>query len=70
MMNINGLMGMFNGFMQNPVAFMAQRQLNIPQEYMKDPNSAIQYLMNTGKVNQQMYDNAVKQANEIQKNYK
>ena len=64
MMN-NNLMGMFQGFMSNPMAFLAQRRLNIPQEYMNNPQDAIQYLMNTGKVNQQMYDNAVKQANQL-----
>ena len=65
-MNINALMGMFNGFMSNPMAFLAQHKLNIPQQYMNDPQQAIQYLMNTGKVNQQMYDNAVRQAQQIQ----
>ena len=69
-MNINGLMGQFNGFMSNPMAYMLQHKLNIPQQYMNNPQQAIQYLMNTGRVNQQMYDNAVRQANEIRKTYK
>ncbi len=64
-MDYNALMGQFNGFMSNPMAFMIQHKLNIPQQYMNNPQDAIQYLMNTGKVNQQMYDNAVKQAKQL-----
>ena len=69
-MNMNGLLGQFQGFMSNPAAYLIQHRLNIPQEYMSNPQDAIQYLMNTGKINQQMYDDAVKQANQIQHNFK
>jgi len=66
--SMQGMLGQFRGFMANPMQFMAQRKLNIPQQYMNDPQGAIQYLMNTGAINQQQYDWAVKQANMIQKN--
>ena len=42
----------FQSFMSNPIQFMAQRKLNIPQQYLNDPNGAIQYLMNTGRIPQ------------------
>ena len=66
--SMQGMLGQFRGFMSNPMQFMIQRKLNIPQQYMNDPQGAIQYLMNTGTINQQQYDWAVKQANMIQKN--
>lgn len=66
--SMQGMLGQFKGFMANPMQFMVQRKLNIPQQYMNDPQAAIQYLMNTGAINQQQYDWAVKQANMIQKN--
>ena len=64
--SMQGMMNQFRGFMQNPMQFMIQRKLNIPQEYMNDPNGAIQYLMNTGKLTQEQYNWAVQQANQIQ----
>lgn len=66
--SMQNMVGQFKGFMNNPVQFLMQNKLKIPQQYMNDPNQAIQYLMNTGAINQQQYDWAVKQANMIQHN--
>lgn len=41
----------FNIFKQNPIQFMAQRNLNIPAEYQNDPRSAVNYLIQSGKMN-------------------
>jgi hypothetical protein len=57
----------FQSFMSNPLQFMAQRKLNIPQQYMNDPNGAIQYLMNSGKITQDQYNKAVNMSNQLQK---
>lgn len=66
--SMQGMIGQFQSFMANPVQFMVQRKLNIPQQYMNDPQGAIQYLMNTGKLSQEQYNWAVKQANQLQNN--
>ena len=66
--SMQGMINQFRGFMNDPVSFMVQRKLNIPKEYMNDPQGAIQYLMNTGKLSQEQYDWAVQQANKIQNN--
>jgi len=66
--SMQGMLGQFKGFMANPMQFMIQRKLNIPQQYMNDPNQTIQYLMNTGQLSQQQYDWAVKEAQKIQSN--
>ncbi len=41
----------FNIFRQNPIQFMAQRNLNIPAEYQNDPHSAVNYLIQNGQMN-------------------
>ena len=47
----------YNQFKQNPFAFIAQmRNVDIPMEYRNDPQQAVQYLMNTGKLNQSDID--------------
>lgn len=58
----------FQQFMQNPMQYMIQSKLNIPQQYLNDPNQAIQYLMNTGKLTQDQYNWAVKQSRNLQNN--
>lgn len=59
------MMEQYGNFQQNPMQFMAQRGLNIPQEYAADPDGAIQYLMNSGKLTQQQYNFAAQFANAI-----
>lgn len=66
--SMNNMLGQFRGFMSNPVQFLVQNKLNIPQQYMNDPNQTIQYLMNTGQLSQSQYDWAVKEAQKIQSN--
>ena len=48
----------------NPTQFM--NQLNQLKSRGGDPNQMIQQLMNSGKVSQSQYDNAVKMAQQIQ----
>lgn len=35
----------------NPVGFLLQHKLNIPQSIANDPNAILQYLVKTGQVN-------------------
>lgn len=51
-----GFAGKFTQFMSNPAQFLIQCNLNIPQQYMSDTNTAIEYLMNTGKIDQRTYN--------------
>ena len=48
----------------NPMQFM--NQLNQLKSRGGDPNQMIQQLMNSGRVSQAQYDNAVKMAQQIQ----
>ena len=66
MNNIMSMMGQFQQFMQNPAAVIST--MKIPQQYANDPNGMIQYLMNTGKLSQQQYNQAVNAARQLQSN--
>lgn len=48
----------------NPMQFM--QQLNNLKSRCGDPNQMIQQMMNSGRVTQAQYDNAVKMAQQIQ----
>jgi hypothetical protein len=60
-MNMMNLINQFGQFMNNPTKF-------IPQEYLNDPNAAIQQLMNSGKLTQDQYTQACNMAKQIQSN--
>lgn len=66
MLNIQTLFNAYSQLMQNPTKIL--QQLNIPQEYANDPQGAIQYLMNAGKISQQDYNNARNQLKQMQNN--
>mgnify|MGYP007069927283 CR=1 FL=1 len=50
---------------QNPMMFLQKNGINVSQDMLNDPNKIIQHLMNVGKVSQEDYDNAVRQAHKL-----
>lgn len=66
--SMQGFMGQFRGFMQNPMQYMMQKKLNIPQQFANNPQGAIQYLMNNGKMSQAQYNQLQQMAQQIQNN--
>lgn len=48
----SGMNGQFNSFMQNPLQFLLQRRINVPPEYMNNPEQAVQYLLSSGQMSQ------------------
>lgn len=51
------LMQMFGQFKQNPAQFIS-RQYNIPQNVGSNPQQIVQYLLDSGQINQQMVNRA------------
>ncbi len=49
----------------NPIQFLTQQGVNVPQNIINDPDAIIQNLMNSGRFTQEQYNNAVKQANQL-----
>ncbi len=66
MMNVKALFEAYTQLMQNPTQML--QKLNIPQEYASNPQGAIQYLMNTGKISQEQYNMANNQLKQLQNN--
>lgn len=60
----NNIMQGFQAFMKNPMQYMS----GIPQEYANDPSKAIQYLMDSGRINQQQYNQAKQIADQMKNN--
>ena len=57
----------FLQFAMNPNRLFQQMGLNIPQNIQNNPDSIIQYLMNTGMISQQQYNSAVNTSNQLKK---
>jgi hypothetical protein len=61
----NPLFNMMGGNnMQNP---MLQQLMQFRNSFKGDPRAQVQQLLNSGKVSQSQYDQAVQMANQIQK---
>ena len=63
------MMQAFMQFMQNTAAFFQQRGMQMPpQSALQSPQGMIEYLMNSGGVSQQQYNQAAAQAKQAQQN--
>lgn len=60
MNNLGNIMQMVNTIKQNPMAML--NKFNVPQNIANDPQAIIQYMMNSGKITQEQYNAAIKQA--------
>lgn len=63
----NQLMSQFQQFKSNPMSFLLQRNVNIPQQYLNNPEDAVKYLMNNGQMSQEQYNQISQIANSILK---
>ena len=55
-MSNNNIKSQFNNFMQNPMQYLLNQKINIPQEYANDPHGAVQYLLNSGSMSQDTFN--------------
>ena len=53
----NSFMGQFQSFMSNPIGYLIEKKINIPQQYMNDPQQAVNYLISSGQMDQQTLNN-------------
>ena len=61
---MNNQPGMFG---QNPMAMMMQRFQQFQQMFRGDPRQQVQNLLNSGKVTQAQYNNAVQMAQQFRR---
>ena len=60
---MNNPLAMLQQFKANPVQFLMQRRMNIPQNIpMNDPQAILNHLMQTGQISQQQINNAYQMA--------
>ena len=64
-MQSNSVMSQFNQFKSNPMQFLTQRKINIPNEYSNNPQQAVQYLLNNGQMSQQALNGMISMANRM-----
>ena len=61
----NNFVAMLNQIGNNPVQFLMQRRLNVPQNISNDPNAIVQHLLNTGQISQEQYNQAAQMAKQM-----
>ena len=61
-----GMTGMFGSFMKNPFQFILQKKgINIPGEYANNPQAAVQYLLNSGKMSPEQLEQLKSKASQM-----
>lgn len=55
----NRFQSQFSFFMSNPMGYLMQHKINIPQQYQNDPQGAVQYLLNSGAMNQEQLNEII-----------
>ena len=61
-MNIQQLMSEYNNFLQNPVQWLAKRNVPNPQQAMQNPQQAVQGSMGNGNMNNQQFNQIMSMA--------
>lgn len=59
-MMLNNIMQMLAQIKSNPMAMLGK--YGVPQDIANNPQATVQFLMNTGKISQEQYNNAVQTA--------
>lgn len=57
--NASNLISQMNALRSNPVQFLAQRRFNLPQNFTGGPQQIVQYLLDTGQMSQNQYNNLI-----------
>ena len=60
---MGGMMGMLQQLKANPMQFLMQRRMNLPQGFsVNDPQAILNHLVQTGQVSQQQLNQAYQMA--------
>ena len=65
MVNPMAMNNQYATFRQNPLQFLLNQKINIPNEYANNPQGAVQYLMNTGQISQNDFENLRARASQM-----
>ena len=53
--NMQYIFSEYNNFLQNPVQWLSQRNMQNPQQMMQNPQQAVQSMMNSGAMNNNQF---------------
>lgn len=59
------IMGQFARFMQNPIGYLMERKINVPEQYRNDPQQAVNYLVSSGQMGQQTFNDLRSKAGQM-----
>ena len=62
------MMSKFLQFFQNPMKAILGSRLDIPQNFQGNETDLVQYLLNSGQITQEQYNDLNRRAREIQEN--
>ena len=65
-MNLMQILSRFSSFMQNPQQMLSQ--MGLSPDALKNPQATVQQLMNSGKMNQQQFNQLQQMARSMQSN--
>ena len=65
MPNIQNIQQMLGQIKSNPMQFLLQRKVNVPQNMMNNPQAIINHLVQTGQVNQNQINSAYQMAQQM-----
>lgn len=64
-MMMNNPMALLGQLKQNPMQFLMQRKMNIPQGMANDPNAILNHLLSSGQVTQEQINRAYQMAQQM-----
>ena len=67
MNNMSSVMGMLQQFKTNPMQFLVQRRLNVPQNIANNPQAILNHLLQTGQVSQEQVNRAYQQMGQFKR---
>lgn len=59
------LIGQFESFMKNPMEYLVNKKINIPEQYRNNPQDAVNYLVSSGQMDQQTLNNLRARASQM-----
>jgi len=61
----NNMLSMYQQFRANPVQFLLNHQIDVPQNMPNDANALTNYLLQTGRLSQAQLNNAFQAAQQL-----
>lgn len=52
----NNLISEYQSLRSNPIQYLMRKRLNVPPEIANNPQAIVQYLMNSGQMSQQQFN--------------